>query len=101
MSDDAALPDGLKGPFAEVYRSRKSQQWRWRLKARNGRIIATSHDAYHHQGDCLHGLDLVLRLSLETEVRCENTKPVEVEESGPMRSIRLAMEGLRKVVKRV
>jgi uncharacterized protein YegP (UPF0339 family) len=34
-------------------------EWRWRLVAGNGRIIATSGEGYQHRQDCLHGIELV------------------------------------------
>lgn len=38
----------------EVYKSRK--QWRWRLKARNGKIIATSGESYTRRAGALKGV---------------------------------------------
>jgi uncharacterized protein YegP (UPF0339 family) len=47
----------------EVYRARRGlllrPQWRWRLCAANGRIIATSGESYNNRSDCLHAIDLV------------------------------------------
>lgn len=42
----------------EVYTD-KSGQYRWRLKAANGQIIATSGEGYVRKADCLHGIELV------------------------------------------
>lgn len=33
--------------------------WRWRMKAANGRIIADSAEGYRNQADCEHGIDLI------------------------------------------
>lgn len=33
-------------------------QWRWRLIASNGRIIADSAEAYHNKADALNGINL-------------------------------------------
>ncbi len=52
--------------FYEVYRDRSSQ-WRWRLKAVNGRIIADSGEGYINKTDCLSGIDLV---------KCSSSAPV-------------------------
>lgn len=41
-----------------VYRDNLNQ-YRWRLKAINGRIIADSGEGYHNRADCLAGIDLV------------------------------------------
>lgn len=35
------------------------QQYRWRLKASNGRIIADSGEGYHNLADCQHAIDLI------------------------------------------
>jgi uncharacterized protein len=34
-------------------------EWRWRLKAVNGRIIADSGEGYRNYADCIHGINLV------------------------------------------
>ncbi len=34
-------------------------EWRWRLAAGNGRLIAESGEGYRHRQDCLHGIELV------------------------------------------
>lgn len=31
-----------------------SNDWRWRLRATNGKIIATSGEGYENKGDCEH-----------------------------------------------
>jgi uncharacterized protein YegP (UPF0339 family) len=96
MSEELQVDGKLKGPFAEVYRSRKTQQWRWRIKARNGRVIATSHDAYYNQEDCIHGLHLTLNMSAGgTEVRIENTKPPK---DSPMGVLLETAKGMNKVI---
>lgn len=35
------------------------QQWRWYLKATNGKTIAVSSEAYHNKADCLASIALV------------------------------------------
>lgn len=34
-------------------------EWRWRLLAGNGRVIADSGEGYRHRQDCLHAIELV------------------------------------------
>jgi uncharacterized protein len=34
-------------------------EWRWRLRAGNNQIIATSGEGYKNKTDCLHGIQLV------------------------------------------
>lgn len=41
-----------------MYRDR-SNEWRWRLVARNNRIIADSAESYQNKSDCLAGINLV------------------------------------------
>lgn len=36
-----------------------ARQWRWRLIAANGRIVADSAESYVNKNDCLHGIALV------------------------------------------
>lgn len=36
----------------EIYRDKKGE-WRWRLKARNGRCIADSGEGYKRRGDAI------------------------------------------------
>lgn len=40
-----------------VFRDR-SNHWRWRLVASNGKIIADSAEGYVNKADCLHGITL-------------------------------------------
>lgn len=43
-------------------------EWRWRLWASNGRIIADSGEGYKNKADCLHGIGLV-QSSSRAEIR--------------------------------
>ena len=36
-----------------------ASQWRWQLKAANGRIIANSGEGYHNESDCDAAIQLV------------------------------------------
>ena len=38
---------------------RYNTQWRWHLKAANGRLIANSGESYHNKDDCLAAIELV------------------------------------------
>lgn len=46
----------------------KRHEWRWRLKASNGKIIADSGEGYKQRSDCLHGIDLVRQTKSFTEL---------------------------------
>lgn len=45
-----------------------NRQWRWRLAAANGRIVANSGEGYHNRQDCLSAISLVKSTAL-TPVR--------------------------------
>lgn len=42
----------------ELYKDDKGE-YRWRLKAANGAVIATSGEGYKNKADCEHGIKLV------------------------------------------
>ena len=47
----------------------KRGEWRWRLRADNNEIIATSGEGYVRLNDCIHGIELVQDLSQEAYLR--------------------------------
>ena len=56
----------------ELYRDVKGE-WRWRLRARNGEVIAESGEGYSRREDCEHGIALV-RHSAEARIEDMTTK---------------------------
>lgn len=62
---------GMAGATFEVFVDAR-KEYRWRLKASNGKVIADSGEGYKNRADCLHGIDL-----LKTE--CAGAKVVELE----------------------
>ncbi len=46
----------------------KAGEWRWRLVAPNGRIIAYSGEGYLSKQDCLNGVDSVKRYAPDAEI---------------------------------
>jgi uncharacterized protein YegP (UPF0339 family) len=52
----------------ELYRTRARQPWRWRLRAKNGKVIACSGEAYFNRGDALSCIRRIQRLAADTEV---------------------------------
>lgn len=44
----------------EVY-SDRAGQWRWRFKARNGRVLADSGESYYNRTDCENAIQLIKR----------------------------------------
>jgi amphi-Trp domain-containing protein len=51
----------------EVYRAR-DEEWRWRLRHRNGNIIATSGEGYTRKNNALKGLRSVVANSADAEI---------------------------------
>jgi len=49
----------------EVYRG-KDGGWRWRVKARNGRIVADSAEGYRRQADCRKGMQRAAQALTQT-----------------------------------
>lgn len=43
-------------------------EWRWRLVATNGQIIAVSSEAYHNYADCVHSAQLAVSTNTNTPV---------------------------------
>lgn len=54
----------------EIYSDTKGE-FRWRMKADNGQIIATAGESYKNKADCKHGVTLVK----------ENAAAADVEEA--------------------
>lgn len=48
-----------------------SKQWRWRLRAGNGEIIAVSSESYMNKDDCLRSIDIVRMAAREAGLRFE------------------------------
>ena len=52
------------------YYKDKKGEWRWRLKAANGRILADSGEGYKNLSDCLEDIDRV-KASTDAPVKSE------------------------------
>ena len=48
-----------KGKMIYYYFKDDKGEWRWLLKAGNGRLIATSGEAYEEEQECLYDIELV------------------------------------------
>jgi uncharacterized protein YegP (UPF0339 family) len=55
---DALADDPATRRTFRVYQD-AAGEWRWRLAAGNGRLIAASGEGYQNRQDCLHGIELV------------------------------------------
>lgn len=51
----------------ELYKDAKGK-YRWRLKARNGKVVADSAEAYNRRADALKGIDLCMETCSATPV---------------------------------
>jgi uncharacterized protein YegP (UPF0339 family) len=51
----------------EVYVD-KAKEFRWRLKAANGQIVAASSEGYKAKADCEHAIDLIKKGAAKAEV---------------------------------
>ena len=48
-----------------------ADEWRWRLRAVNGQIIATGGEGYTRKADVERAIDTVIRLFAECEIEAE------------------------------
>lgn len=59
----------------ELYRAKRGllrrNQWRWRLIADNGRVIATSGESYNNRSDAFAIIGRIKRLAAESHIRRE------------------------------
>lgn len=57
-----ALADAEGSAAFHVYKD-KAGEWRWSLKAANGRVVADSGEGYQERGGCIHSIEIVRSLS--------------------------------------
>jgi uncharacterized protein YegP (UPF0339 family) len=53
--------------MVDIYQD-ASGEWRWRVMADNGKIVADSSEGYHNKRDCIHGLHVTARQILEAAI---------------------------------
>lgn len=51
-------PEDLGITF-EIYKSKKNKKWYFRAKAKNGKTICSSRQAYENKSDCLSTIELI------------------------------------------
>jgi uncharacterized protein len=51
----------------EVYQDKRGE-WRWRLRVRNGKVIADSGEGYKRRASCLRGIKRVTTVDAATKV---------------------------------
>jgi uncharacterized protein YegP (UPF0339 family) len=76
----------------QLYEDRKGE-YRWRLRARNGEIIADSNEGYSSKASCKHGIDLV-------KEQAANAMVEDQTESRAAQADRTEEEGLLEKAKR-
>ena len=64
---------GAAGATFEIYQDAR-KEYRWRLKAANGQVIATSGQGYKAKADCRHGIDLIQKEAASARVEEETAK---------------------------
>jgi uncharacterized protein YegP (UPF0339 family) len=81
----------------QIYEDRKGE-YRWRLRARNGEIIADSNEGYSRKASCKHGIDLVREQAASAAV--EDQTGEDPTESRAAQADRTEEEGLLDKAKR-
>jgi uncharacterized protein YegP (UPF0339 family) len=64
---------GAAGATFEIYQDTR-KEYRWRLRATNGQVIATSGQGYKAKADCRHGIELVQKEAASARVEEETAK---------------------------
>jgi uncharacterized protein YegP (UPF0339 family) len=64
---------GAAGATFEIYQDAR-KEYRWRLKAANGQVIATSGQGYKAKADCRHGIEVVQKEAPSARVEEETAK---------------------------
>ena len=85
MSD--ADDERLRATF-EVYRD-ASDEWRWRLLARNGNIIADSAEGYSSKISALNGVDTVRSVARDARIDPEWRDGEPIPDGGPITDVDL------------
>jgi uncharacterized protein len=80
----------------QIFKDRKGE-YRWRLRARNGEIIADSNEGYSRKASCKHGIDLVKEQAASAVVE-DQTEEEQTERRAE--ATRTEKEGLLDKAKR-
>lgn len=70
----------------KVYRDKKGE-WRWNLKAENGKIIADSAESYINRSDCLNAIALV-----KSSATAPVTRPLDSDSVYRIKALRLVAQ---------
>jgi uncharacterized protein len=67
LTEEEVVVEKRPGTKFQIYQDRKGE-YRWRLRARNGEIIADGNEGYSSKASCEHGIDLVKEQAASAEV---------------------------------
>jgi uncharacterized protein YegP (UPF0339 family) len=80
----------------QIYQDRKGE-YRWRLRARNGEVIADSNEGYSSKANCKHGIDLVKQQAASAEVEDQTegqaAQADRTEEEGLLDKAKRSLQG--------
>ena len=80
----------------QIYQDRKGE-YRWRLRARNGEVIADSNEGYSSKASCEHGIDLVKEQAASAEVEDQTegqaAQADRTEEEGLLDKAKRSLQG--------
>ena len=80
----------------QIYQDRKGE-YRWRLRARNGEIIADGNEGYSSKASCEHGIDLVKEQAASAEVEDQTegqaAQADRTEEEGLLDKAKRSLQG--------
>ncbi len=62
----------------QIYQDRKGE-YRWRLRARNGEIIADSNEGYSRKASCKQGIDLVKQQAASATLEDQTESQAEAD----------------------
>jgi uncharacterized protein len=67
VTQEEVVVEKRQGTKFQIYQDRKGE-YRWRLRARNGEIIADGNEGYRSKASCELGIDLVKQQAASAEV---------------------------------
>jgi uncharacterized protein len=70
----------------KVYKDKKGE-WRWNLKAENGKIIADSAEGYINKSDCLDAITLV-----KSSANAQVIRPLDLASLNRIRALRVVAQ---------
>lgn len=74
----------------EVWKNAKGE-WRWRARARNGKIVATAGESFRGRSGAMKGIRILTKADKGTAVEIEGVRePVTVAQITPTGSVRKA-----------